>query len=79
MSVPAGLLQERDNLLQVLKQGSASLFLIVAEMRGQERQAAEELGQWKTHHEERKVIDASAAAITLAMPVDGDFARGIGR
>jgi hypothetical protein len=25
------------------------------------------LGQRKTHHEERKVIDASPAAITLAM------------
>src|ERR1035437_6123698 len=48
-------------------QGSASLFLMVAELRAQERQAAEELGQWKTRAEERKVIDASQAAITLAM------------
>jgi hypothetical protein len=40
-------------------QGSASLFLMVAELRAQERQAAEELGQWKTRVGERKVIDAS--------------------
>jgi hypothetical protein len=40
---------------------------LVAELRGHERQAAEELGQWKTQYEERKVIDASPAAITLAM------------
>ena len=33
-------------------QGSASLFLMVAELRAQERQAAEELGQWKTGVEE---------------------------
>ena len=38
---------------------------LVAEHRGHERQAPEELEQWKTHHEERKVIDASPAAITL--------------
>jgi hypothetical protein len=31
---------------------------LVAELRGHELQASEELGQWKTHHEERKVIDA---------------------
>jgi hypothetical protein len=35
----------------------------LAELRGHERQAAEELGQGKTHHEERKVIDATPAAI----------------
>jgi hypothetical protein len=40
---------------------------VVAELRAHERQAVEELGQWKAHHEERKVIDASPAAITLAM------------
>jgi hypothetical protein len=40
---------------------------LLAELRGHERQAAEELEQWKTHVEERKVIDASPAAITLAM------------
>jgi hypothetical protein len=43
--------------------GVASL---VAELRGHERQAAQELGQWKTHHEERKVIDASPPAIKPA-------------
>jgi hypothetical protein len=37
---------------------------LLAELRGHERQAAEEQGQWKTHHEERLVIDASPAAIT---------------
>jgi hypothetical protein len=40
---------------------------LVAELRGHERQAAEGLSQWKTHIEERHVIDASPAAITLAM------------
>ena len=39
-----------------------------AELRGRERQAAEELGQCKTHHEESKVIDASQAAITCRKP-----------
>jgi hypothetical protein len=39
---------------------------LVAELRGHERQAAEELGQWKTRVEERKPLDASAA-IALAM------------
>jgi hypothetical protein len=29
---------------------------LLAELRGHERRAAEELGQWKTHHEERKVM-----------------------
>jgi hypothetical protein len=43
--------------------GVVSLF---AELRGHERQAAEEFGQRKTHHEERKVIDASPAAIKPA-------------
>jgi hypothetical protein len=38
-----------------------------SELRGHERQAAEELERWKTHHEEREVIDASPAAITLAL------------
>jgi hypothetical protein len=48
-------------------QGSASPFLMVAELRAQERQAAEELGQGKTRVEERHLIDASPAAITLAL------------
>jgi hypothetical protein len=39
---------------------------LVAELRGHEHHAAEELEQWKTHHEERKVIDASPAAIKPA-------------
>lgn len=40
---------------------------MVAELRAHERQAAEELGQWKTVVEERKAVDASPAAIELAM------------
>jgi len=40
---------------------------LVAELRGHEHQAAEELGQWKTRVEERKPLDASPAAVTLAM------------
>ncbi len=39
----------------------------LAELRARGRQAAEELEQWKAHHEERKVIDASPAAITLVL------------
>jgi hypothetical protein len=31
---------------------------LVAELRGHQRQAAEEVEQWKTHHEERKTVDA---------------------
>jgi hypothetical protein len=40
---------------------------LVAELRGHERQAAEELEQRKTRVEERKPLDASPAAITPAM------------
>jgi hypothetical protein len=40
---------------------------LLSELRRHERQAAEELERWKTHHEEDKVIDASPAAITLAL------------
>jgi hypothetical protein len=52
-----------------------SVVSLVAELRGHERQAAEELEQWKTHHEERKVIDVtSPAAITLALlPTDEEL------
>jgi hypothetical protein len=40
---------------------------LVAEPRGHERQAAEELGQWKTGVEEPKTLHASPAVITRAM------------
>jgi hypothetical protein len=53
-----------DRPVTRLDPGTVSL---VAELRGDERQAAEELEQRKTHVEERKVIDASQAAITLAL------------
>jgi hypothetical protein len=43
--------KEADRLMARIDPGVASR---VAELRGHERQAAEELGQWKTHHEERK-------------------------
>jgi hypothetical protein len=56
--------KEADRLVTCINPGVVSL---VAELRGHERQAAEELGQRKTHHEVRKVIDASPAAITLAL------------
>jgi hypothetical protein len=54
-------------------QGSASLFSPVAELRAQER--AEELGQWKTHSLERRVIDAStpAASRLALMLTDGEL------
>ena len=56
--------KKADKLVVRIDPGVVSL---VAELRGHERQAAEELGQWKTRVEERKVIDASPASITLAM------------
>jgi hypothetical protein len=56
--------KEADRLVSRIDPGVVSLL---AELRGHERQAAEELEQWKTHVEECKVIDASPAAITLAM------------
>jgi hypothetical protein len=40
---------------------------LVAELRGHERQAAEELGRRKTGVEEPKPLDASPAAMTLAL------------
>jgi hypothetical protein len=40
---------------------------LVAELRGHERQAAEELGEWKTHHEVRQSFSASPTAVTLAL------------
>jgi hypothetical protein len=39
---------------------------LVAELRGHERQAAGELGQWKTGIEEPKPLDASPSAIKPA-------------
>jgi hypothetical protein len=55
--------KKADRLVTRSDPGVVSL---VAELRGHERQAAEELERWKTHIEVRKVIDASPAAITLA-------------
>ena len=49
-----------DRLVTRIDPGVVSL---AAELRGHERQAAEELEPWKTHPEERKVIDASPAAV----------------
>jgi hypothetical protein len=56
--------KEADRLVTRIDPGVVSL---ANELRGHERQAAEELERWKTHHEEREVIDASPAAITLAL------------
>jgi hypothetical protein len=55
--------KEADQPVTCIDPGVVSL---VAKLRAHERQAAEELEQWKTGVEERKVIDASPAAITLA-------------
>jgi hypothetical protein len=44
--------------------GVLSLF---AELRAHERQATEEVEQWKTHHEERKVIADRSQTIGAAM------------
>jgi hypothetical protein len=56
--------KKADRLVTQIDPDAVSL---VAELRGHERQAAEELEQWKTRVEERKPVDASLAAITLAM------------
>jgi hypothetical protein len=56
--------KEADVVVTRIDPGVVSL---VAELRGHERQAAEELGQWKRHVEERKPPDASQAAMTLAV------------
>ena len=45
--------KEADRLVTRIDPGGDSL---VAELRAQERQAAEELGQWKTRGEERKPL-----------------------
>jgi hypothetical protein len=64
-----------DRLVTRINPGVVSL---VAETpRPRERQAAEELGQGKTHREERKAIDAtSPAAVTLALLLTDE--EGIG-
>jgi hypothetical protein len=56
--------KEADRLVTRLDPVVVSL---VSGLRGHERQAAEELEQWKTHHKEPKRVDASPAAITLAL------------
>ena len=56
--------KEADRLVTRIAPGVVSL---VAELRGHERHAAEELEQWNTHVDEHKTIDASQAAITLDM------------
>ena len=52
--------KEADRLVTRIDPGVVSL---VAELSGHERQAAEELGQWKTHVEEPRVIDPAPAEI----------------
>jgi hypothetical protein len=54
------------NAARLVTRTDPGVVSLVAELRGHERPGAEELGQWKTHHEERKTIDASQAAITLS-------------
>jgi hypothetical protein len=55
--------KEADRLVTRINPGVVSL---VAELRGNGRQAVEELAQWKTVVEERRTVDASPAAVTLA-------------
>jgi hypothetical protein len=50
--------KEAERLVTRIEPG---VVLLVAELRGHERLAAEELGQWKTGIEERKPLDASPA------------------
>jgi hypothetical protein len=51
----------------VVTRSAPGMVSLVAELRGHERQAPEELERWKTRVEERRVVDASPAAITLAL------------
>jgi hypothetical protein len=55
--------KEADVLVTRIDPGVVAL---VAELRGHGRQAVEELAQWKTVVEERRTVDASPAAVTLA-------------
>jgi len=66
--------KKADRLLTRIDPGVVSPL---AELRAHEWQAAEELGQRKTHHEERRVVDASPASITLAMLLTDE--EGIGK
>ena len=52
---------------RVVTRSAPGMVSLVAELRGHERQAPEELERWKTRVEERRVVDASPAAITLAL------------
>jgi hypothetical protein len=56
--------KEADRLVTRIDPGVVSL---VSELRGHERQATGELERWETGVEEPKPLDASPAAITLAM------------
>jgi hypothetical protein len=56
--------KKADRLVTRIDPGVASR---VAELRGRERQAAEELEQWTTGVKEQMPLDASAAPITRAM------------
>jgi hypothetical protein len=58
VAVPDHKGKEADRLVTRIDPGVVSP---VAELRGHERQAAEERGQWKTHVEERKRIDCHRA------------------
>jgi hypothetical protein len=66
--------KEADRLVTRIDPGVVSL---VAVLRGHERQATEELGQWKTRVEEHKPLDASQAAVTLALLLTDE--DGIGK
>jgi hypothetical protein len=54
-----------DRLVTRIAPGVVSL---VAELRAHERQAAEELASGRTHHEERRVIDARRRRLHVASP-----------
>lgn len=53
--------QQADGLVTRIALGVVSL---VAELRGHERQAAEELDQWNTSHEAPEPLDGSPAPAT---------------
>jgi len=50
---------------------------LVAELRGHERQAARELDQWNTSHEEPEPLDGSPAARALELERQADEVHGM--
>ena len=62
----SGLLMRAYKGKRLVTRIDPGVVALASELRGHERQAAEELGQWGTHVNEPKALDASPATFTLA-------------